>query len=120
MSCSLRFICDCLPLPQLTEEEHLNRLDYVAAALRCGNTERQISLQHLEPCGDRISSMWLGWPAHSISQHLIVVSCTRCRQWGMVGHVKEAISARRDRPRVGKAISILLNLDPEVMNEWFA
>ncbi len=38
----------------------------------------------------------------------------------MVGHVKEAISARRDRPRVGKAISILLNLDPEVLNDWFA
>jgi hypothetical protein len=60
---------------QLTEEEHLNRLDYIAAALR---------------------------------------------QWGMVGYVKEAIGARRDRPRVGKAISILLDLDPAVVNEWFA
>lgn len=42
------------------------------------------------------------------------------RQWGMVRHVKEAVSAAKNRPRVGKAISILLEVNPAVVNEWFA
>lgn len=60
---------------QLTDEEHINRLDYIAAALR---------------------------------------------QWGCVNHVVKAINARKDRPRVGKAISIMLDLDESVAQEWFA
>lgn len=42
------------------------------------------------------------------------------RQWGMVGHVKDAISAAKNRPRVGKAISVLLDVDPSIVSEWFA
>jgi hypothetical protein len=38
----------------------------------------------------------------------------------MVGHVKDAISAAKNRPRVGKAISVLLDVDPLIVNEWFA
>mmetsp|Transcript_1650 Transcript_1650/g.4806 ORF Transcript_1650/g.4806 Transcript_1650/m.4806 type:complete len:199 (+) Transcript_1650:195-791(+) len=58
----------------LSQEEHMNRLDYVAAALR---------------------------------------------QWGVVSKVKEAINSRKDRPRVGKAVSIMLELDEEVARDWF-
>lgn len=43
-----------------------------------------------------------------------------CRQWGMVRHVKDAVSTAKNRPRVGKAISILLDVDPAVVNDWFA
>lgn len=42
------------------------------------------------------------------------------RQWGMVGHVKDTISAAKNRPRVGKAISVMLDVDPSIVNEWFA
>lgn len=58
----------------LSEDEYMNRLDYVAAALR---------------------------------------------QWGVVTKVKDAISSRRNRPRVGKAISIMLDLDDSLIREWF-
>lgn len=58
----------------LSEEEYMNRLDYVAAALR---------------------------------------------QWGVVRKVKDEISSRKDRPRVGKAISIMLDVEESVTREWF-
>lgn len=53
----------------------------------------------------------------SVVYHLCV--CSTRRQWGMVGHFKDTINARKDRPRVGKAISVLMDLDPEVVDEWF-
>lgn len=58
----------------LSEEEYMNRLDYVAAALR---------------------------------------------QWGAVSNVKETIASRRDRPRVGRAISIMLDISESACREWF-
>lgn len=58
----------------LSEDEYMNRLDYVAAALR---------------------------------------------QWGVVTKVIDEISSRKDRPRVGKAISIMLDVDDSVTKEWF-
>ncbi len=42
------------------------------------------------------------------------------RQWGMVSRVKEAVASRKDRPRVGKAVSIILDPDPEAVSAWFA
>ena len=43
------------------------------------------------------------------------------RQWNVVGHVKKSISGQKSRPRVGKAISIILpDLDDNIVSEWFA
>lgn len=58
----------------LTEEEYMERLDGVAAALVA---------------------------------------------WGMAAHVKSEVLARKDRPRVGKAVSIMLDLEESVWAEWF-
>ncbi|DBB14732.1 TPA: hypothetical protein ACH3X3_004347 [Trebouxia sp. C0006] len=58
----------------LTEEEYMERLDGVAAALRA---------------------------------------------WGKVKQVKEHIASSKTGPRVGKAISIILDLDDDTIREWF-
>lgn len=58
----------------LTEEQYMERLDGVAAALRA---------------------------------------------WGKVKQVKEHIAASKTGPRVGKAISVILDLDDETIKEWF-
>lgn len=42
-----------------------------------------------------------------------------CRAWGKVKYVKEQIKASKTGPRVGKAISIILDLDDETIREWF-
>lgn len=42
-----------------------------------------------------------------------------CRAWGMVNHILEGIAGRKERPRVGKAVSIFLELDENIINEWF-
>lgn len=59
---------------QYTEEEYMERLDYVAAALRA---------------------------------------------WGKVKLVQDDIMARKERPRVGKAVSVMLDLDEVQWREWF-
>lgn len=41
------------------------------------------------------------------------------RAWGKVKYVKEHIKASKTGPRVGKAISIILDLDDETIREWF-
>ncbi|KAL3135701.1 hypothetical protein ABBQ38_006172 [Trebouxia sp. C0009 RCD-2024] len=41
------------------------------------------------------------------------------RAWGKVKYVKEHIKASKTGPRVGKAISIILDLDDETIKEWF-
>ena len=43
-----------------------------------------------------------------------------CRDWGMVKHVKDQIQAQRHRPRMGKAISIMLQLNERTVQEWFS
>lgn len=58
----------------MTEEEYMERLDGVAAALRA---------------------------------------------WGKVKQVKEQIASSKTGPRVGKAISIILDLDDDTIREWF-
>ncbi|KAK9864835.1 hypothetical protein WJX84_006812 [Apatococcus fuscideae] len=42
------------------------------------------------------------------------------RDWGMVKHVKDQIQAQRHRPRMGKAISIMLQLNERTVQEWFS
>ena len=42
-----------------------------------------------------------------------------CRAWGKVKYVKEQIKTSKTGPRVGKAISIILDLDDETIKEWF-
>lgn len=59
---------------QYTDEEYMERLDYVAAALRA---------------------------------------------WGKVKLVQDDIMARKERPRVGKAVSVMLDLDEVQWREWF-
>jgi Domain of unknown function (DUF3067) len=95
---------DMLFALQLTEEEHLNRLDFIAAALRCEAPLTSGCIACIEP--------WYAQPAQ-------LAVCVN-RQWGMVGHVKDTISAAKNRPRVGKAISVMLDVDPSIVNEWFA
>lgn len=41
------------------------------------------------------------------------------RAWGKVKYVKEQIAASKNGPRVGKAISVILDLDDETIKEWF-
>ena len=45
--------------------------------------------------------------------------CLSCRAWGKVKQVKEHIAASKTGPRVGKAISVILDLDDETIKEWF-
>jgi hypothetical protein len=59
---------------QLSDEEYMERLDSVAAALRA---------------------------------------------WGRVQEVKDKIATSKNRPRVGKAISIMLDLPDDVIREYF-
>lgn len=59
---------------QYTEEEYMERLDLVAAALRA---------------------------------------------WDKVQVVKDDVMARKERPRVGKAVSIMLDLNETQWKEWF-
>ena len=42
-----------------------------------------------------------------------------CRAWGKVKYVKEQIAASKNGPRVGKAVSVILDLDDETIKEWF-
>lgn len=41
------------------------------------------------------------------------------RAWGKVKQVKDQIASSKQGPRVGKAISIILDLDDETIREWF-
>jgi hypothetical protein len=58
-----------------TEEEYMQRLDYVAAALVA---------------------------------------------WGVVRSVQSQLTATRERPRVGKAVSIMLDVPEDKAREWIA
>jgi hypothetical protein len=58
-----------------TEEEYMQRLDYVAAALVA---------------------------------------------WGVVRSVQSQLAATRERPRVGKAVSIMLDVPEDKAREWIA
>lgn len=42
-----------------------------------------------------------------------------CRAWGRVKHVKEQIASSKTGPRVGRAVSIALDLDDDTIREWF-
>lgn len=67
-------------------------------------------------------------------QHTVSMDCRRCcqsipadqlfswricRAWGKVKQVKEHIASSKTGPRVGKAISIILDLDDDTIREWF-
>lgn len=41
------------------------------------------------------------------------------RAWDVVQVVQDDIMARKDRPRVGKAVSVMLDLDEVQWREWF-
>lgn len=41
------------------------------------------------------------------------------RAWGKVKLVQDDIMARKERPRVGKAVSVMLDLDEVQWREWF-
>ena len=40
------------------------------------------------------------------------------RAWGAVDHVKRAIASTREKPRVGKAVSIMIDLPSTLADEW--
>ena len=42
-----------------------------------------------------------------------------CRAWGKVKDVTSLIASSKSRPRVGKAISIPIELPEDVLREWF-
>jgi len=42
------------------------------------------------------------------------------RSWGVVGQLREALAAAPKRPRVGKAVSLFLDVPPEKFEELMA
>ncbi|KAK9814230.1 hypothetical protein WJX72_002603 [[Myrmecia] bisecta] len=42
------------------------------------------------------------------------------RAWGAVKTVKDQVAAVKQRPRVGKAVSIILDVDEQTVRDWFA
>ncbi len=42
------------------------------------------------------------------------------RAWGVVATVTNALTSTKERPRVGKAVSIMLDVPLERVNEWLS
>lgn len=42
-----------------------------------------------------------------------------CRAWGQVRVAKQSIASQRSRPRMGKAISVQLDVPERAVQEWF-
>ncbi len=57
---------------------------------------------------------------HSMKTGSLIFAHHSCRDWGMVKHVKDQIQSQRHRPRMGKAISIMLELNERTVQEWFS
>jgi hypothetical protein len=49
--------------------------------------------------------------------HLNAV-CGYLNAWGMAEHVEQFISQTKEKPRLGKAINIVLDLSPSQRSEW--